>query len=164
MMTPWDSAWAAISGGTDDSTAVRASRSSMSNATAAWLLPAMATRSVPSVAPGKAAARPALPASQRSTSRTAWVMTILGIWSSCTGIRHIGWGSCVTGPAVDLGRYRGAGSGQGSWLMTVALNGAASSSSSGAYAPVAAASFIELIPPTGLGLQFDNHLDGHLAP
>ena len=34
-MTPCDSAWAAISGGTEDSTALRASRSSMSNATAA---------------------------------------------------------------------------------------------------------------------------------
>ena len=35
MMTPCDSAWAAISGGREDSTALRASRSSMSNATAA---------------------------------------------------------------------------------------------------------------------------------
>src|SRR5215472_13534673 len=51
-------------------------------------------------------------------------------------------GQAVTGPAVDPGPYRGAGSGQGSWPMTVALNGAASSSSSGAYAPVAAAWFI----------------------
>ena len=43
---------------------------------------------------------------------------------------------------ADLGPYRGAGSGKESWLMTVALNGAASSSSSGAYAPVAAASLM----------------------
>src|SRR5215470_12877820 len=56
--------------------------------------------------------------------------------------RNRTYGQAVTGPAVDLGSYRGAGSGPGSWPMTVALNGAASSSSSGAYAPVAAASFM----------------------
>src|SRR5215469_3594944 len=47
----------------------------------------MATRSVTSVAPGRAAARSSLPFSQRSTSWTAWAITILGIWSSYTGNR-----------------------------------------------------------------------------
>src|SRR6185312_11681392 len=71
MMTPCDSAWAAISGGTEDSIALRPSRSSTPNATAAWLLPSIATRSVTSVAPGRAAARSSFPLRQRSTSWTA---------------------------------------------------------------------------------------------
>jgi hypothetical protein len=48
---------------------------------AALVAAAMASTSVTFLIPVKAAARSALPASQRSRSWTAWVMTILGIWS-----------------------------------------------------------------------------------
>src|SRR6516225_2033813 len=71
----------------------------------------MATRSVTSVAPGKAAARSALPFSQRSTSWTAWVITILGTWSPPIGIAIADSGAnlprawpLIRGARTDLGR------------------------------------------------------------
>src|SRR5262249_46328541 len=106
----------------------------------------MATRSVTFAAPGKAAARSAFPFSQRSTSWTAWVITILGICCPFPG--EIVISDCeatLVRSFVSRGRPAipyAAESAQGSWLMTVTLNEAASSSSSGAYAPVAAASCI----------------------
>src|SRR5215813_6600595 len=65
----------------------------------------MATRSVTSVAPGRAAARSSLPFSQRSTSWTAWVITILGIWSSCTGNRTYRMGKLSRARQLIWGLY-----------------------------------------------------------
>src|SRR5215469_16708557 len=170
----------------------------------------MATRSVTSVAPGRAAARSSLPFSQRSTSWTAWVITILGIWSSCTGnrthrmgklsrARQLIWGLTaapgpVRKPADDRGpewggqqleqrcvRARCCG------FFHVGLPrlgrlpiGDLDQDVGVVEHPVACAAqeavlarsrrrdqafehTPEVIPPAGLGPQFDNHLDGHLV-
>src|SRR5215831_5406568 len=172
-------------------------------------LPSMATRSVTSVAPGRAAARSSLPFSQRSTSWTAWVITILGIGPPAPEY-GISDGQAVTGPAVDPGPYRRRvrsgkladdrgpkGGGQQLEQRCVRARrcgflhvclprlarlpiGDLDQDVGFVEHPVACAAkeavlarsrcrdqafehTPEVIPPTGLGLQFDNRLDGHLV-